>query len=408
MKHLMSIITVVAVMLLFSGCVNSMPKPPAKVDLGIQKKDMKIYVDNTLDKEKQKRVRDALVYSLRKMIKNNQFKLVKTKGYKGISDWDTVVPRLEREITYHNGFQAFGGYNVHVYEFGPFHYVNLYNIIFDGKHDLGGDLFGSDNYYKTVPHYTIKKIGDTAFEVKGFKNVEEAVDIYLQIIRNSNDNETFGHSYFKSYIREYLKKTKAGIDWTCNLYYTNIVRYDPYELSEHHRLILRPTILEASKKYQLIQLLKQKHYTVVDNPKDANVIISVQNLAFGPRDRMHIDSKIITNKIKNMRIVDPNQASFEYAQAGADFASMNTPTSNTMAGASVALGLLSLFSTSEYDITTIDYVSIFVNGKNLLNRVITPKLYSIEEEADNFKYGIAMNVGILNYASAMEIEKLLF
>jgi len=409
MRNLMLSIMVGVIVLLLSGCANSTPKSPEKVDLGLKKENMKIYVDNTLDKDKQKRVRDAFVYSLKKMIKNNQFKLVKTKGYIGALDWNTIIPRENKKIFYKNkNFHGKYDQNVHTYEFDYFHYIDLYNFVFDKKHKLSGDYFDSVNYYKTKTDYTIKKIGNTAFEVIGFKSLKEAIDIYLQILRDSKENETFGHSDFKSYIRKYLKeKTDVGIDWTANLYYKNVIIYDARELAVNKRLILKPTILQASKKYQLKQLLKQKHYTVVDDPKEANVIISVQNLAFGSIRSISADSKIITNRIKDMRIIDPNQAGFEYTQAGVSFASMNTPASNTMAGVSSALSLVSLFDTSEYDITSVDYINIFINGKNILNKIITPKLFNIKGKANKFRIGMRMQVSVLNYATAMEIEKLL-
>ena len=371
-----SFIFVIFIVVLFSGCASNNPTPQ-KVDLGIKKANMRIYVDNTLDRNKQKRVRDAFVYAIKKIIKNDEFKLVKTKGYIGESDWNLVKLRRDKDITYDGKFfRGEPDKNVNVYEFDYFNYVNLYNFIFDREHKLIGDYFDSVEYYKTVPHYTLKKIDDTALEVKGFKTKKEAIDIYLQILRFSKENEHFGSSPFKEYIREYMKKTDVGIDWTTNLYYTNILRYDPYELAVNKRLILKPTILEASKKYQLELLLEQNYYTVVSDPKDANIIISVQNLAFGEARSVNDDSRIISNRIKNQDIktINPN-ATGEYGLATTNFSSMNTSAGNTMAGVSAALGVLSLFDTSEHNTISLDFVSIFSNGKNIYNGIVynTPR-----------------------------------
>lgn len=405
-KYILSVMVPIMA-ILFVGCASDGPKLP-KVDLDIKKANMKIYVDNSLDKEKQKRVRDAFVYALRKMIKNNEFKLVKTKGYVDNTPFDVFDLRRDKIVHYgEKKFYTDGERYSHVYEFAPFYWVNLYNFIFDGKHELGKDFFGSNEYYKTDTHYTLKKIGDSSFEVKGFKTKREAIDIYLQILR---DSCTYGESNFPKYAKEYLKNTKAGVDWTIWLYSKNIALYDPDELAENNKLILRPTILDASKKYQLKALLEQKHYTVVNNPKDANIIIYIKNLAFGSAREINHDSKTITNNLKHIKIRHPytaSQASFDYAQAATSFASMGTSGGNAMAGVSAALGVLSMFDTSEYDITSLDYVSIFVNGKNMINTVVSPRLYKIKEEKENFVYGIGAKVSMLNYASAMEILKLL-
>jgi len=409
MRNLILSVMVGAIVLLFSGCAKNSTPQPLKVDLGLKKDNMKIYVDNTLDIDKQKRVRDAFVYAIDKMINNNKFKLVKTKGYIGEGDWNLVKLRRDRDITYDGKFfRGKPDKNVNIYEFDHFHYVNLYNFIFDREHKLKGDYFDSVEYYKTVPHYTLKKIDNTAFEVKGFKTKKEAIDIYLQILRFSKENEHFGSSAFKEYVREYMKKTDIGVDWTTDLYYKNILRYDPYELAVNKRLILKPTILEASKKYQLESLLEQNYYTVVSEPKYANVIISVQNLAFGETRSIGANSKIISNRIKNrdIKMINPN-ATGEYGLATANFSSMNTSAGNTMAGVSAALGIISLFDTSKYDVTSVDFVSIFINGENVYNTIVTPKRYRIKHSFKNLRYGIGIRISMLNHASALEILKLL-
>lgn len=409
MKNLILSIVIGVTILLFTGCTST-PKIP-KLNYGMKKADMKIYVDNSLDKDKQKRVRDAFVYAIRKMIKNNQFKMVKTKGYVGEGSWSVFDLRKDKDI-HHNGkkFYGKGDINVNVYEFAPFYYVNLYNFVFDGKHKLGKDLFGSNEYYKTNTRYTLKKIGDSSFEVKDFKTKREAIDIYLQILRDARINRNFGKPIFENYVKEYLKKTDCEVDWTTFLYSNNIVLYDPDELATNGRLILRPTVLDSSKKYQLKSLLRQKHYIVVDKPKGANLIISVQNLAFGEARSINYDSTIIKNNLKHIKIINPytaSQASYDYGQAATSFSSMNTPSGNTMAGVSAALGVLSMFDTSEYNITSLDYVSIFVKGKNIYNTVVSPRELKILEKAKSCKYGIGRLVSTINYASALEIVKLL-
>jgi len=409
MKKVILSVMVGAVFLLFTGCADN-PRP-IKVNLGLKRSAMKIYVDNTLDKDKQKRVRDAMVYAISKMLKKDQFKLVKTKGYIGEGAWDLIDLRNDKYISYDGKYLSSISVdrNVNVYEFDYFHYVNLYNFMFDRKHKLTGDSFDSVEYYKRKPQYTLKKIGDTAFEVKGFKTPKEAIDIYLQILRFANEDETFGHSNFKDYIREYMKeKTDVGVDWTTGLYYGNMVRYDPYELAVNKRLILKPTILEASKKYQLKSLLDTYGYTVVNEPKDANIIISIQNLAFGEARRVNFDKKIITNRLKNKRFetINPNVAG-EYGMATTNFASMHTSAGNAMSGVSAALGVLSLFDSSEYNTISLDFVSIFAKGKNVYNGIVSPKIYTIKQLQSNFKYGIGIRVSMLNYASALEILKIL-
>lgn len=417
MKKSILSVMVGAIVLLLGGCANSSAVKPIKVDLGIKKEDMKIYVDNTLDRDKQKRVRDAFVYALEKMVSNNEFKIEKTPGYIGEDDWEFVGLRSDRTVKYHtNGkkswYSTLPEENVNVYNFSTFHYVNLYNFIFNKNQNLSNIGFTTTStFYKNKRDFKIIPIDNNSFEVKGFKTKKEALDIYLQLIRNCSENDYYGDGILEVYMKEYMKQhTDVGIDWTANLYYANAILYDPLELAKNNKLILKPTILESSKKTQLKSLLKQKKYIIVDNPKNANVIISVQNLAFGSIGSIDKDSKIINNRFKsnNVKIINPSQIAAEYSLASASFSKISGSTASTVAGVSAAIGALNLFSTTKHKITSIDFVNIFINGENKYNFITSTKNYAIEQK-NSVRFGLEKEVDILNYAVSQEIlKKLLY
>ena len=415
MRNFILNVMVGMILLLFSGCVNNSTSKPTKVNLGIKKEYMRIYVDNTLDKDKQKRVRDAFVYGINKMLENNEFKVEKTPGYIGEGNWDLIELQKDRIIKSYkiNGKNVMKKNslerNTNIYKFAPFYYVNLYNFIFNKKQQLSDPgLFNSSSFYKNKNIYKVTKINNNSFEIKGFNTKKEAIDIYLQIMRYSSLTYS---DLLEDYMNEYMENhTDVGIDWTKMLYCHNIILYDPLELAENNKLILQPTILDSSKKIQIEALLEEKGFIVVNKPKKANIIISIQNLAYGKIWAINKDSKVIRDRLKlnKLQITNPNQSRSEYALATTNFTSMGGSTASTVAGISAALGLISIFDTSEYKVTSIDFVSIFINGENKYNFTISTNRFKIDQRKAVMYGGLQAGMDFLNYTIAEEILKKLF
>ncbi len=386
------------------GCTSS--PTPTKVFFknSIKKQNMRIYVDNSMDLHKQEKVVNAFIYALKKI---GKFKVQKTPDYIGRLPW-IIKERTSREIIENpdGSFQTkswLRGYNIA--NFDNFQYINTYNYKFKPDVTLSDADNGVLSFDKRVFYpkrdYKISKVDNTSFEISGFKTKKEAIDIWLQLkreIQEVHELNTANDNKIYNYIHKYLLETDTGDDYL-GYYYGSDLSFDGKALEFQNKLILRPMILNASLKDMLTQELEKEGYTIVNNIKKANTIIFVQNLFFSRQEFLSFAIKDIQKRFeeKKIKIVNVSDLAYSLTSLGESF---NNAGYSNLGAISAALGVLSLFDTSEYNYVAVNYVVAFQNGKQIYtDLVVGPQISTV-----SYKYPPVQSVyDLINYKQAIKI-----
>lgn len=305
MKKMLLVLALAMVSILITGC-NKQPKVAENINteepvlkFSIPAKEMKIYVDNSLDINVQEGMVDAYVNALNDV---DGFKAEVSPGYIGKTDWEL----LEFDLTYperDDGRIYTYDTNLNYPKFTTLRHINTYNHKFNDKVKLFNEDHGV--FFSSVKHYedrkyTAKKIDAKSFEIFGFNSKKEAVDIYIQLLRD-------GYEFKANPLRKRLWKEASNRP--LNTYYNGTgLKFDGEALEKEGRLIIVPRIMDFSMKDNLITLLKHNGLTVVNDPKDANLVIIVHNLLF--EAKKHVAKPGMANVIamlKNDKIKLPHE-----------------------------------------------------------------------------------------------------
>lgn len=366
MKKVMLVAFLATLSIMVTGCttqpkVGDVKEPVLK--LTIPAKDMKIYVDNSMDVAKQENIVDVYVKALNTV---EGFKVEITPGYIGKSDWDLLEFGLEfdgeedgRVYTYDK--------NLNYPQFSFYQNINTFNHMFSDEVRLSnenhGIIFSNEKYYEEKS-YKAKKLDAKSFEITGFDSEKEALDIYIHLLRCAREYD----------LDNPLKKKIASMPetkWPLHVFYHGTgLRFDGEALEKEGRLIIIPRILDYSMKDNLITMLKHNGIAVVDNPKDANVVILVHNLLFEVKKHAALGMRAIEKMFRDDKIEVPHQKFKKvdsFTRAGANFMQAG----HTKAGyAGLALGALSLLDTSGYKyLYNVHLISYYENGTNIFNGI---------------------------------------
>lgn len=362
MRNFILSVMVGATVLLFSGCqVRIGPPPPAEpVKLSIVKKDMKIYIDNSLDLDKQKRAVDAFVSAFKD---TKKFKVEITPGYLGSENFYDIFKKRYIYDKKHREKTILGTVDGKT-KFTYFVFTNTYNYKFSKDISLldenNGLLSLDKRKFYPIKKYKIRKLDNKSFEIIGFDSIKEALDIWLEIKR------TFNHKRANEELFTNLEKNID--DWT--QYYKNYyVDFNAELLQQQHRLIISPTILETSMKDTLSEYLKNHKYNVVEKKEDANIIFTVQSLLFSSKQTASQLNIKLEKRIKNTKLYLPDSTDTSTKMAYA----ANSYSNSTLKGATTGLAALSMLSTSKHNLIALTFVNVFENGKHVYGTIAGTK-----------------------------------
>lgn len=371
-KNILMGIVAILVGIVFTGCGLAKPKVPenAPIVTGIVKEDLKVYIDNSADIDKQKR---AVAGYIEAFNKTKEFKVVNTSGLQEQFSWEYVGAKKQtiNSIPYYivkEPKQA---------KFYAFRKIQTYFFDFENTDIAGNFIAISSSTLHNAKPYNAKPYGEHAFEITGFDSKKEAFDIYLQLLRETirvdgDKNENTFHAYLK----EIGESGYLGWDWKPTAFYAaQPLRIDPELLDNDNRLIIYPTILDASLKESLSNVLKYESINVVQKPKEANFIIKTTNILFeasrdirkkeGAKETLKKNHK----KIKEILGTSLEKKAIDHVYSGKNFADLGH---KNLGGAMMALGTIGLLNSTRNNITTMHYVSMFDKEKSIFSGYVNP------------------------------------
>lgn len=381
--HKVTIFTNICSVLLFSGCSctggtlcpNSYPKEPESMYIlkmqSLDQNKTKVYVDNSLDRAKNRLFietfseainthgvwEDVYVSESSFIKKDMEFYTINHPMFNNKIQ-EEIVPNYIAKITMD-------------------HYALSGNYVFKKyiSYSNSGIVKTSTKY--PAHKYTSVILDDKRLEIKGFESEKEAVDLFLYIVDSTikfGFDEDFTktiESTFKAKGLEFLDPTK---------YYGGMaLEFDPIALDKENRLIIKSVLDYYSLKLPLQNELIG-NVQVVDNAKEADLIIVVNNLAY---------TSLATTKQTNLEKVQTEDMSMllnkGYGLNDAGMA-LNTLSSNNLgsaqargatgaiAGTELALGLIGAFSGPNKTQNRFDLQKVYFLKPT--GEVITAKIYS--------------------------------
>lgn len=365
MRKVMLVAFLATLSIMVTGCTKQ-PELGAKepvLKFSIPAKEMKIYVDNSMDIAKQENIVDTYVKALNNV---DGFKVEITPGYIGKTDWSLLKFNQKLPVQ-EDGREYIYDLNANYPSFNYYQNINTFNHVFSDKVKLADENHGifvdTAKYYENKK-YTAKKLDAKSFEIVGFDSEKEALDIYIHLLRCAREY------VLNNPLKKYIAKMPEA-RWPLDIFYHGTgLRFDGEALEKEGRLIIIPRILDFSMKDNLVTLLKHEGFSVVDSPKDANLVILVHNLLLEPKKNAASGMRSIADMFKDNKIDIPHEKFAKvssFTKTGADF----MQSGHTNAGyAGLALGALSLLDTSGYKhMYDVQLVSYYENGKNIFNSI---------------------------------------
>lgn len=343
-------ILIVASTIIFSGCGSKKdtPKPPKQkiefdkvINLQLEKpiSETKVYIDNSFDTARVKNIQSFFNHEL---IHGEEFE-----------DYEIDLP-------YKGVFEKANEY-LKIYTYGIRTYVKGYtsqdfNIFFNSE----------INFDRTKIHTNKEGIYSNQF-----KSIDEIVNAYRDLMSDIGR----------------LSTRKFGIQVPFNL--------DINSLEQNQFLLSNQYLKDYSMKEQLIKVLKDEGFIIVNNKKEADITFVVENLGFGK-------VKYVAKYIK-APVMLPTNFMYEGVNTGAGFYNtMKSTGGNTHYASNVAMGfmaaglVLSLFDNSGDFISTYNAISVFNKEKKIGMLFNASKSFVELKDDEKFFYTALLDKSIEN------------
>lgn len=368
-------------MFLLTGCATAqkelfvLPQEPSK--------NITVYVDNSIDLERQKNAVESYVWAI-----NN------TDSFKvEVNESPTVAP-LNIQYKPATSYISCEG-NIKESHLLP----NIKFVTYN--YEYAGDLLEKNRnirYYDNK--YSAIKLNDNSFEIKGFNSKKEAMDVFVELMRSTVPE-------YKNEVISISKNTSTGITSEAKTKTTRIHKFilalrqaplpenilysreywdlsqfypgrgfvfDPFVLEKENRLIVKPIIEAYSLKKQFLNVLKAGGYTIVENKNDAQMLIKTQNLYYGTTSDLKNSLPIINKRLNKeskehdsaKNLAKETESLTNQASVASDLG--NNDIAKGMVGVAAAnLVLNFLSSDGRYDGYFISAINVEYKGQEILN-----------------------------------------
>ncbi len=281
-EHYKNIACLAVILSLFSGCATTQtsvpPQPKAK-------KNISVYVDNTLDMERQKNAVETYVWAI-----NN------TGSFRvEINQEPNVLPlEIKKNLLKNSNIYCESGYKEA--RLLPYTKFITYNYEYpDGS--LLEENVKQRKYYDKK--YIAKAIDDNSFEIEGFSSKLEAMDIFIELMRSTLlRNDKFNYSLNGAPVP---KNNLSSINyWMLGMFYPGRgLVFNPYALENENRLIITPIIKLYSQKNNIEYALNSEGYTITDDEQKADMVVRVENLFYGTSKELQYASPQIKQYVND-------------------------------------------------------------------------------------------------------------
>lgn len=352
-------------------CPNPAPKESESLHIltknGLSPKSTKIYVDDSIDEAKHK----AFIETFAQAINSHEV-------------WQDVYISEENFIHqdktfYQTSTSAFNNKVQDEVIPGYITKVAMDHYAFTGDFKYKKGLYNFAGLLKSAQKYPHKKyqamVLDTKrLEITGFESDKEAIDLFLYLV-DATIKFGFDEDFTKTIESVFQKQGFESLDPT--KYYGGMAfELDQLALSKEHRLIIKSVFNYYSLKIPLQNALQEK-VLIVDNAKEADVIVSTNNLAYislGVAQKNNLEKIQTQNMAQLLKDSSLNNVGM----------SLHTLSSNTtgsaqargaisaIAGAELAIGLIDVFSgpsktQNRYDLQKVYYLK--PNGEILASKI---------------------------------------
>ena len=341
---------------LLSGCAttqtNVPPQPKAK-------KNISVYVDNTLDMERQKNAVETYVWAI-----NN------TDSFKvEINQEPNILPLdIKKNLLKNSNIYCESGYKEA--RLLPYTKFITYNYEYpDGS--LLEENMKQRKYYDKK--YIAKAIEDDSFEIIGFSSKIEAMDIYIELMRSTLlRNDKFDYSLYNA--PDPINKLSSIHYWMLGMFYPGRgLVFNPYALENENRLIITPVIKLYSQKYHTEYALNSEGYTITDDVQKADMVIRVENLFYGTSKELKYASPQIKQYVNDAtKTVDSSKNIAKETESLTNQASLASDLGNKdlakgmvgVAAANLVLNILGGDGTN--DGYFVSYFTVQMKGKEII------------------------------------------
>lgn len=360
------IVSLSTAMFLLAGCATAqkelfvLPQEPSK--------NITVYVDNSLDLERQKNAVESYVWA----INNTDYFKVE------VNESPTVTPLniQYKPVTSYISCES----NIKESHLLP----NIKFVTYN--YEYAGDLLKQNRnirYYDNK--YSAIKLNDNSFEIKGFNSKKEAMDVFVELMRSSYAKNDFSTTLYKS---PKPSNEQFSVDyWNLNMFYPGRgFVFDPFVLEKENRLIVKPVIEAYSLKKQFLNVLKAGGYTIVENKNDAQMLIKTQNLYYGTTSDLKNSLPIINKRLnKESKEHDGSKNLAKETESLTNQASVASDLGNNdiakgmvgVAAANLVLNFLS--SDGRYDGYFISAINVEYKGQEILN---IPNFMKLDKTAE--------------------------
>jgi len=319
-------------------------------------KNITVYVDNSIDLERQKNAVETYVWAI-----NN------TDSFKVEINEDPTITPLNIQ---HKPATSYISCESNIKESHLLTNIKFVTYNYEYTEKLLEQARKIKYYDKK---YSASKLDDESFEIKGFNSKKEAMDVFVELMRSSYATNNFSTTLLKA---PKPSNNQYSIDyWNLNMFYPGRgFVFDPYALDQDNRLVVKPIIEAYSLKKQFLNVLKAGGYTVVENQKDAQMLITIQNLYYGTTSDLKKSLPIINkrlNKDSNQppevkNVAKETESLTNQASVASDLGNNNI--AKGMVGVAAANLVLNFFSSDgRYDGYFISAINVEYKGQEILN-----------------------------------------
>ncbi|MBE0497349.1 MAG: hypothetical protein IBX45_13095 [Campylobacterales bacterium] len=329
-------------------CPNTYKKPETlhlkQIFFADKEEKLNIFVDDTLDLARNKLFIEGMVEVINRHGKWSDVYNTSVNQVNFIEDF------YEENNLRRNAYLNKDFYNSYFVKITMDHYAPIGNYVMKNISYNSTGIFTSVDKHESNTYFA-KKLDDRRFEISGFKNRQEALDLYLYIV-DSTLRFAFDEDLTETIQKIFVEK---NIDYLNPLkYYGGMaLEFDPIVLKDENRLILKSTL----DYFSLSNLLKKEmsdNYNFVATAEEADLVMVVNNLAFiCPYTTKEEHLKVIQTKEYEGKIFEGAKASNHLYNSGSALHSLSlngymspkaAAASNTIASAELAIGLIGAFT----------------------------------------------------------------
>lgn len=281
----------------------------------IDTNNIRVFIDDSIDKQRNKDFTELMVEAINS---NDEFQDVVMLGADSYKGKDESLLNTTKILM---NFYAPSGNHVFV----------------KASYDSNGLVGGKKNYEPRK--YTAKVLDEKSFEITGYKDDQEALALYLYLVR-STIKYGFGTD-FREKIDKKFKESEHKFLNPVRYYGGMSLEFDARMLSKENRLVIKSAFDYTTIKESLQVRLIMNNIKVAGEPSSANLIIVTNNLMYA--------SMSTTNKDDLKEVQAKNdflQSSSTYRNANNAGNAMNN-LSNSMSSTSSAKGAMGAVAGAE-------------------------------------------------------------